>query len=745
MLIPTIARALLLAVLATPLAARAEDEAAARQAGHERMLALLAEISEHSTGANAYLGAADLEDALARLESLAAEASWAQREALLQQIAFHELRLGLTEAAIEHIEQAVALLEEQGASVPEPKRAEAFFALGVAQLRLGETQNCCQQPTAESCILPLAKGGLHSRPEGSRAAMQAFSRVLELAEPESPLAFRARWLLNIAAMTLGEHPDGVPEALRIPLSTFGGTGDFPRFRNAAPSVGLDTFDLAGGAVVDDLDGDGRLDVMTSTSDCAGPMHFFHNRGDGTFEDKSAAAGLAGLLGGLSLCSADYDNDGDLDVLVLRGAWWGAKGRHPNSLLQNDGAGRFLDVSFAAGFGEEHYPTQAAGWADYDLDGDLDLYVGNESGGGSEVYPSQLFRNDGAGRFTDVARAAGVENLAFAKGVAWGDFDGDLDPDLYVSNMGAPNRLYRNKGDGSFVDIARATGVLLPSSSFGCWFFDCDDDGALDLVALGYGGWGSPPDVADVAASYLGHEHKGESMRLYMGNGRGKFREVAADRGLGRYTLPMGCNFGDLDGDLDLDVYLGTGYPDYQGLIPNVMYLNEGAAGFRDVSLAGGFAHLQKGHGVVFADLDDDGDVDLFEQMGGAFPGDRYANALFENPGFGAHWIKLRLVGQRSNRAGIGARLALTVGAGESARTIYRHVGTGASFGCNPRRQEIGLGPHEVVAKLEVLWPASGLTQTFENVAAGRMLEITEGQDELREIALQPFALRSQRP
>ena len=123
---------------------------------------------------------------------------------------------------------------------------------------------------------------------------------------------------------------------------------------------------------------------------------------------------------------------------------------------------------------------------------------------------------------------------------------------------------------------------------------------------------------------------------------------------------MGANFGDLDNDGWLDFYLGTGYPDYEGLIPNVMYRNRGGTGFADVTTAGGFGHLQKGHGVSFADLDNDGDQDVFEQMGGAYPGDGFADVLFENPGFGNHWIAVKLVGARSNRSAIGARIRVEI-------------------------------------------------------------------------------------
>ena len=255
-------------------------------------------------------------------------------------------------------------------------------------------------------------------------------------------------------MTVGEYPDGVPESFRIPPEIFASDAPFPRFENIAPELGLAAFNLFGAAVADDFDGDGWIDLFTSTAHTSEKARLYRNNRDGTFADVSDAANLEGINGGLNVVQADYDNDGDVDVLVLRGAWLRAAGRHPKSLLRNDGHGRFADVTFDAGLGERYYPTQTANWADYDNDGDLDLYVGNEEDGRDVTdAPCQLFRNDGNGTFADVAEQAGVTTHAFAKGVTWGDYDGDRFPDLYVSVNGGPNRLYHNNGNGTFTDVA----------------------------------------------------------------------------------------------------------------------------------------------------------------------------------------------------------------------------------------------------------------------------------------------------
>ena len=176
-------------------------------------------------------------------------------------------------------------------------------------------------------------------------------------------------------------------------------------------------------------------------------------------------------------------------------------------------------------------------------------------------------------------------------------------------------------------------------------------------------------------------------------------------------------------------------------MPNVMYHNVGGKRFADVSSAGGFAHLQKGHGVAFADFDDDGDQDVFEQMGGALPGDRAPDCFYLNPGFGNHWIKVKLVGVKSNRCGIGARICCNVDDGGTKRSIYKHVNSGGTFGANPLRQEIGLGKATKIDSLEILWPTTGVTQSFHDVPADGCIEVTEGQAAYRTVELKRFEFK----
>ena len=190
---------------------------------------------------------------------------------------------------------------------------------------------------------------------------------------------------------------------------------------------------------------------------------------------------------------------------------------------------------------------------------------------------------------------------------------------------------------------------------------------------------------------------------------------------------MGANFGDIDNDGFLDMYLGTGAPAYSFLVPNVMYRSVGGERFADVTLSAGVGHLQKGHAVAFGDLDGDGDQDIYHQLGGFYADDGYSNVLYENPGNDHSWLTVRVVGTISNRAGFGARIRVRVDGPDGPRDLHRVVGVGGSFGGNTLQQEIGLGTATTVLELEVTWPASGLVQTFEGLAVNRFVEVVEGR------------------
>jgi hypothetical protein len=210
-------------------------------------------------------------------------------------------------------------------------------------------------------------------------------------------------------------------------------------------------------------------------------------------------------------------------------------------------------------------------------------------------------------------------------------------------------------------------------------------------------------------------------------------------GVYKVLQSMGSNFGDLDNDGWLDFYLGTGDPALGTLIPNRMFRNNEGHGFQDVTTSGGFGQLQKGHGVAFGDLNNDGEQDVYSVVGGAFKGDHYPNQLFANPGHGNHWLKLQLEGVQSNRVAIGARIRVVAQTPSGERSIYRTVGSGGSFGCSPLRQEIGLGRATQVLRVEIFWPRTGKTQVVSSLQLDHAYEVREGDASAREVALKTFA------
>ena len=608
-------------------------------------------------------------------------------------------------AAAAALEQARALVE--GDPRLHDQLPTILFYQGLAALRRGETENCVECPCTSSCIFPIDARAIHQQPDGSRQAIRYFTEYLR----HQPDDLGVRWLMNVAAMTLGEYPAGVPPAFLIPPETFRSEFTIGPFTDIAAQVGITRLHPAGGAIMDDFDGDGLLDLVETTWDPTQPMAFSRNRGDGTFADSTAGSGLDRQLGGLYCVQTDYNNDGWLDIYVCRGAWTGIPQRH--SLLRNNGGGTFTDVTREAGL-LTPVDGQVAAWADYDNDGWLDLFVGGER------TRSRLYHNNRDGTFTEVALRAGVANEgAMCKGANWGDFDGDGFPDLFLNNLGGSPGLYRNNRDGTFTNVAIPLGITGPSMGFSCWFWDYDNDGWLDLFAASY-----DPTLDEVVRSLLGRPVRGDTCRLYRNVQGRRFEDVTAAAGLDLAASPMGSNFADFDNDGFLDFYLGTGDPKYSLLVPNRMFKNVGGRRFADVTWSSRTGHLQKGHGVACGDWDRDGDVDLYEQLGGAVPGDRFRSVLFQNPGQGHRWLTVRLIGQQTNRPAVGARITVVL-PGEPATMICRHVTSGSSFGANPFQQTIGLGTADRIERLEVHWPTSNTTQVFRDVPVNQAIEITE--------------------
>jgi hypothetical protein len=645
---------------------------------------------------------------------------------------------GDSEAALEQFK----LIEDFVKSLPQPppEKWQIGFrkSKAIASLRLGEQENCLRLHNAESCLFPLQPAAFHEVQRGSRGAVAILKEQLE----KHPDDLSARWLINIAFMTLGEYPHQVPPQWLIPPKAFESGYPLPRFPNVAGSLGLDVEGRAGGCILDDFDNDGFIDLITSPMNLEGQIRYFHNDGKGGFIERTTEAGLQGLPGGLNMQQTDYNNDGFLDVWIERGGWFQKQGRIPGSLLRNNGDGTFTDVTEEAGLLTMH-PSQACVWFDYDGDGWLDLFKGNETSDPADPDPCELFHNNRDGTFTECAAACGLDVKAIVKGVTSADYDNDRRPDLYLSILNGPNRLFHNDGTNAsgqwrFSDVTSHAKVSEPILSFPTWFFDYDNDGWEDLFVSGY----KMGHLGDVAADYLGLPHEGTSPKLYHNNHDGTFTDVTESAKLNHVLLTMGCNFGDLDNDGWLDFYLGTGEPDLATIMPNRMFRNANGKFFQDVTTAGGFGHLQKGHAVGFADLDNDGDQDVFIVLGGAYPGDRARSALFLNPGNNNHWIKLKLEGTRSNRAAIGAKIKLAVATPEGAGAIYKTVNSGGSFGCSPLRQEIGLGNATAITSVEVFWPASGIRQTLTGLALDHAYRIREDSSKPVALDLKRIEFRS---
>lgn len=729
---------LFLALLILGAGCRSASEPSLR--GSESSSEVLSQIARRIGPDVPFVGETRVAEDLSRYRADASPRSFDKRLRLAQAL----VRIGRTEEAVSLYDELFAQARSFGLAENDLiDRVE--FPRAVAYLRLGEQENCIAHHNGDSCLFPIRSGGVHSLRRGSVAAVAAFESILR----RRPNDLVAKWLLNIACMTLGRGPETIRPEWRIEPEAYRSRLPLPAFHDVAGPLGLAVNGLAGGVVIDDFDGDGYLDVVVSEAapidSDEGQLHFFRNRGDGSFVEATKEAGLEGVRGGLNLIQADFDNNGYPDLLVLRGGWQMEHGQ-PSTLLAND-RGNFTDVTARAGILRIE-ATQAAAWGDFDNDGLLDLFVGTETGFPTRVLGSlgklsarlllgfyrlahpqaqgHLYRNQGDGTFKDILPDLNLDIRGWIKGAAWSDYDHDGRVDLYLSRYGDSNILLHNDGPDAngrwrFSDATARAGVGEPIYSFPTWFFDFDNDGWDDLFVGGYpparvvfSGKGVPIELKtsarDEIAEFLGQPAaSGEGKpRLFHNRGDGTFEDVTKEAGLWRSMSVMGSNFGDFDNDGYLDMYLGTGTPPFEFLVPNRGFRNDRGRRFDDVTVSADLGTLAKGHGVAFADIDNDGDEDIYEVLGGAFPGDTFPNALFENPGNGNDWITLKLEGARANRSAIGARIEVTLAGRSGTRKIFRTVGSGGSFGASPLEQEIGLGclseQGAAIREIEIAWP-----------------------------------------
>jgi len=473
--------------------------------------------------------------------------------------------------------------------------------------------------------------------------------------------------------------------------------------------------------------------------------FFKNNRDGTFTDVTAKSGLIHYGWGQGVCTGDYDNDGFDDIYIT------SFGK--NVLYHNNGNGTFTDVTAKAGVGTngKRWNTGCA-FVDYDRDSHLDLFVANyidldlataplpESGpcnykgvlvacgppgliGGKNI----LFHNNGDGTFSDVSERAGISetNGTFGLGVLTADFNNDNWPDIYVANDSTASALYQNKKNGTFSDVAMEAGCALsadgkPQAGMGVSAADYDLDGNLDIVKTNFAG---------------------DTPSLYHNIGGGNFEDATFPAGLGKHTqfLGWGCGFFDMDNDGWPDILICNGhvYPEVEQLRTEagyaqqkILYRNLRNGHFEDVSSEGGAGIMVPvaSRGAAFGDFDNDGDIDVVVNTVNDYPQLLRCDLRHEN-----NWLKIKTIGTKSNRSGIGARLrCVTQPPGETKpHQQIDEVRSGGSYiSQNDLRVHFGIGKAEKVELLEIRWP-SGVLDALKDVKPNQLIVVKEGQGIVR--------------
>ncbi len=491
--------------------------------------------------------------------------------------------------------------------------------------------------------------------------------------------------------------------------------------------------MGSGAVFFDYDNDGDLDLYIVNG---GPLPGFEtpdpptnilyqNNGDGTFTDVTATAGVGDTGYGMGCVAADYDNDGDSDLYVTNFG--------ENLLYRNEADGTFTNATTHAGVGDGQKWSSSCAFVDYNHDGNLDLYVVNYLNyniakdrdwydpRGRRIYSNPqvyagisdtLYKNNGDGTFTDVTRQAGVyNNDGKGLGVTCGDYDNDGRIDIYVANDTTPNFLYRNVGDGRFVDIGPFAGAAynehgVAEGGMGVDFGDYNNDGTLDIFVTNF---------------------SNETNTLYHNTGGGALIDFTNVAGLAEASflkLAFGTKFFDANNDGALDLFVANGhlYPTESDALEyaqtDQLFLNTGEETFVDASERSGeyFSIKKVGRGATFGDYDNDGDTDIFVvnlNQGGV---------LLRNEGGNKHnWLMIKTVGVNSNSDGIGARVEVIT----RSHSQMKEVQAGSSYlSGHDLRLLFGLGTETKAETVKIIW-SSGAEQTLTNVEANQLLTITE--------------------
>ena len=626
--------------------------------------------------------------------------------------------------------------------------------LGVSWLRFGELRNCVDNHNSDSCLFPLSKLAQHRHREGAQKAVKYFETALRI-RATSHLV----WLFNIAHQALGSPQNEIPKPWRLPRSALVaiGSGSEPdglkRMDDFAEALGLQSRQDTGGSngQAQDFDGDGRLDLILGGRHACSPMKYYRGTAEG-FENlrfEPNAKAVIDSLGVTNVLAGDIDNDGDLDLYLVRGGWvkWNSGAKIFNELLINQGKGRFEKLS-SGPLNPEGNRSVAALFSDFDLDGWLDLFVCDEAQG------PELYRGGRMG-FRRTVKNGGITYQGVCKGAAAGDLDGDGRAELFLALYGQNNQLYRNRSnqEGIRFELDLKSEVSdKPHFAFPAAFADLNNDSHLDLVVGSY-----YRDVANYSRFVLGKRYVDEVSRIFLNDGQGQLEDRTAMLKFSNPAPVMGMGIADLNGDGWLDILLGTGSVSFGDLVPNLVFVNRGGREFVELGRELGMSSLQKGHGVVTGDLDGDLRSDILWVNGGTIPGDNFFPSVYRNSSNQNQWIGLELEGVTSNRSAIGAKVVIEVEAPEGraegradgpekpsdslqassviqaksrSKRIVRLVGSNTSFGSESLRLNIGLGRINKINRLTIHWPNSRRTvdsySEKDGITAGKLIRVREG-------------------
>ncbi len=615
-----------------------------------------------------------------------------------------------------HLSRAIAL---------DGQNPRQYHWRGIAQLRLGNFAAATAdfevvlRETPDSPTTLRALGAALMRLGAPGPASAALRQAVDL----EPGMLEPRWNLMVAAEQAGDDPGALPERYRLAIPDRGASSPF-RFEEVSAEVGIERWSRARGSGWADFDGDGDLDLVALG--IRDPHALYRNRlreeGAASFTSAALDAALFDPRGGWSALFFDYDRDGDPDLYVTRDGW---DGDDQNSLYRNDG-GRYVDVAAAAGVASPADGFTAA-VADVNRDGLLDLYVANgvATRGGA---PNELFLGAPEGRFVERGAAMGVADHGRSVGSAFGDYDGDGWPDLLVVNFFDRPLLYRNLEGAGFENVTATAGLGAPHEGFVGFFFDYDNDGWLDIFIVGFA---SDMEVALQSRIEGKAVAEGSRLALYRNDRDGSFTDVSQDAGLSWNLGAMAATFGDYDNDGWLDIFIGVGAPPMERFEANRLFRNLGDGTFADVSASAGVDDLGKGHGATFADWDHDGDLDLFVPIGGAFPGDRQKSRFYRNPASQLRhpngWLHIQLQASSLHPDAVGAQVELRVTDAPDAPVQFQEVAVGGGFGVTPSPiLEFGLGQHPTVAEVTIRWPGGG-HRVLRNVPANQRILVIEDE------------------